>query len=131
MSELIKSISDLVGAIPVNSVLRERAAFAMERASALEKEVSELKQKLATAEKRATDLANQLQAFLGRDEFTERDGALFKRNPKGGYHNAVFCLVCKLPMSSLMDATPFRCGKCKTGPNFTGADLDRILRELV
>ena len=117
------SILELIADIPTNATLCLKA-------QALEKQVAELQQENAGLKKRVADLQAQVVSKTMLDEFVECRGALFKRKPTGGYHNAVFCPDCRGPMMSLMDELPFNCHKCKRAVGFTGHDLREVMKEL-
>src|SRR4051794_29856837 len=100
----MKSILELIADIPTNATLRLQA-------QALVKQVADLQAENATLKKRVSDLQAQIASNTVSDEFVECRGALFKRKPGGGYHNAVYCPDCHGPKMSLMDEIPFGCHK--------------------
>lgn len=127
---LLDAIDKLITERGSAAVMRERADFIREQAQALEKKMTELQAENATLKKRVAELEAQVAAQTARDEFVECRGALFKRKPTGGYHNAVFCPDCHGPMMSLMDQVPFHCSRCRRSVGFTGHDLRQVLMEL-
>jgi hypothetical protein len=80
----MKSILELIADIPTNANLRLKA-------QALEKEVSDLQQRCSEFEKLVGSLKEELAAKTLCADFVEHRGALFKRNPKGGYYDDVLC----------------------------------------
>ena len=126
---LIEYIDKLVTEHGSASVLDKHLTFVREQAQAMEKKVAELDQENTTLKKRITQLEGQIAAKSARDEFVESHGALFKRKPTGGYHDAVYCPTCRGPMVSFENCMPYSC-RCGTGVNFTGYDVHKIRKEL-
>ena len=83
----------------------------------------------------ASSLAGMLTAaatyFWFRPKFVEHRGAFFKRNPAGGYHDAVYCGVCKKPTAtgSYHVASNFKCS-CGWQSEFTKGDLPYAIKKL-
>jgi len=85
----------------------------------------------------ASSLAGLLTAagsyFWIRPKFTEFYGAFFKRNPNGGYHDAVYCGNCKSPTSTqgqgIYDHEKFIC-HCGWKSSFTLGQLKGIRAQL-
>ena len=111
------------------AILRERLVFIQEQAQALEKKVVELEKENADLKKRERELEQQLATKTARDDFVECRGALFKRKPAGGYHRAVYCPRCQGPMMSLLNM-PYHCNACHVSVDFTGCQLETVMREL-
>jgi hypothetical protein len=86
-----------------SAVLDKHLAFVREQALALEKQVNDLQRENDNLKKHVADLLAKVTSKTALDEFVECRGALFKRKPTGGYHNAVFCPDCRGTMTSLMD----------------------------
>jgi hypothetical protein len=100
------------------------------KAQALEKQVTELQQRCSELEKLVGSLKEQLAAKTVSADFVEHRGAVFKRNPKGGYYDDVLCRKCRQPMISFVNMHPFICEPCGVTVNFAGAELRQIIREL-
>ena len=127
---LFSAINDLITEHGSAAIMRERLALIREQAQALEKQVAELQGENTNLKRRVAELNAQVLTKTELDEFVECRGALFKRKPGGGYHNAVFCPDCQKPMSSLMGDLPYNCHKCHRSVDFTGNDLPNVMREL-
>ena len=127
---LLDAIDKLITERGSAAIMRERLDLVREQAQALEKRLAEFQTENTALKKRVAELEAQVAAKTARDEFVECRGALFKRKPTGGYHNAVFCPDCRGPMMSLMDELPFNCHKCKRSVSFTGHDLQAVMKEL-
>lgn len=112
------------------AILRERILLIREQAQLTEAENVRLREENQCLQRRVLELEAQVNARRQQDEYVECRGALFKRKPTGGFHEAVYCPQCRLPMSSLQDVIPFRCGNCKVSMNFTGRELQAVLQEL-
>jgi hypothetical protein len=61
-------------------------------------------------------------ATFKKTEFVEHHGALFKRLPNGGYHEAVYCPKCKISASLIHDSMPYSC-YCGWASNFSPNEL--------
>jgi len=68
---------------------------------------------------------------LASKEFIDYKGANFKRKPSGGYHEVVYCGICKSPTStrSQLAASYYQC-KCGWVSSFTFEEFDTIFKEL-
>ena len=70
---------------------------------------------------------------LSSEQFTEYRGALFKRNTSGGYHEAVYCGVCKSPTARASKVPfldePFIC-KCGWKSNFNLGEFNAFFPTL-
>jgi hypothetical protein len=128
---IISDIREALKEIPLSDILRERLTTAEQTIEQLEKENINLKEQHRNALEKINKLEKDLMAFRSaKTEFVEERGALFKRRPEGGYHKAVFCPKCRMPMGSMEGVLPYACDKCKIVLDFTGDDLPEILREL-
>jgi len=69
--------------------------------------------------------------FLTRARFTEHRGAFFKRKRGGGYHEVVYCGICKFPTStrSSQVASYYKC-KCGWVSSFTQGEFEIIFKQL-
>ena len=68
---------------------------------------------------------------LTSEQFKEHKGAFFKRKPDGGYHEAVYCGICKSPTSTGSYHIPsyYKC-KCGWVSSFTKGDFEFIFKEI-
>jgi len=68
---------------------------------------------------------------LTSEQFTEHKGAFFKRNPNGGYHEAVYYGICKSPTAtgSYHIASYYKC-KCGWISSFTKGKFPYVFKEL-
>jgi len=64
-------------------------------------------------------------------QFKDHKGAFFKRKPDGGYHEAVYCGICKSPTStrSYHVASYYKC-KCGWVSSFTQGEFEFIIKEI-
>ncbi|OHB61681.1 MAG: hypothetical protein A2167_05160 [Planctomycetes bacterium RBG_13_46_10] len=64
-------------------------------------------------------------------QFTEYKGAFFKRKPDGGYHEAVYCGICKSPTAtgSYHIASYYKC-KCGWVSSFNKGDFPYIFKQI-
>ena len=128
---IVSEIRNILKEIPLSDILREKLSIAERAIEQLEKENIELKKQNSNLLERANKYEKQLASFRApKEEFIEERGALFKRRPEGGYHKAVFCLKCRMPMMSMERVIPYSCERCKIAVDFTGDELPDILKEL-
>lgn len=68
---------------------------------------------------------------LASAQFTEYRGAFFKRKPDGGYHEAVYCGICKSPTAtgSYHIASYYKC-KCGWVSSFNKGDFPYIFKQI-
>lgn len=112
------------------NIMRERLVLIREQADILQRQIVQLQQENSDLKKRLSISEHQLAAKTVMEEFVEHRGALFKRKPSGGYHFAVYCSSCQLPMGNAHPEVPFNCGRCHTITSFEGRELEKIIREL-
>jgi len=127
---IIEYIDKLIAERGSATVLRERLALLKEQAQPVLDEAAQLREENATLKQRVAQLEAELSAKARRDEFVEHRGALFKLNPRGGYHQAVFCPKCLGPMSSTDHLVDYSCESCRLSVDFTGRQLSAVLSEL-
>ena len=130
---LIEYLDKLVVEHGSSVVADKHRDFIRAQAAALEKKVAELEAENATLKKRVGQLETELAARSRAEEFEECHGALFKRNPRGGYHTAVYCPHCKqsagcIPGSYGHDV-PYNC-KCGWVATFTPCGLEYVMKDL-
>lgn len=89
-----------------------------------------LKLKVAEFEKQVNFCDSCELKQAGDEHYIEHRGGLFKQKPSGGYHDAVFCIKCRKPMTSFNKLVPFTCNGCHTAVDFTGRELWRVMQEL-
>ena len=100
-------------------LLREQLRLVDKRVAELELENSDLKAKLAGAERKTMT-----------EEFVEYRGALFKRNATGGYHLTVYCPNCRRVAGTIDEHFPYSCAGCRWAVEFTPHDLPDIIKKL-
>ncbi|HYT60243.1 MAG TPA: hypothetical protein VEL06_08730 [Haliangiales bacterium] len=136
-TKLIESVKDRKFAADLREIQRMIASLQSEHASihesriALMTENAELKRKLAALELRVADAekrASQQQADL--EQFVEHRGALFKRKPDGGFHEAVYCPKCHTSTSSPDGHAAYHC-YCGWRADFNGFEFRKILKDLL
>jgi hypothetical protein len=124
-------IEQLINEHGSSAMLKERLLLLKDVIGKLENEARELKEALHTCADERAQLQKELREKTVAEEFVEYRGVFFKRKASGGYHEAVYCPSCKLPMSSSMENfVQYTCTKCGFFADFCGRDLPRIL-ELV
>ena len=110
------SVLQIIADIPTNAALRLKA-------KALEDENARLK-------KRCAELEQELASKTVPAELIQHRGALFKRRPDGGYNDDVLCSSCRHPMVAFGRSHPYACDGCGITVNFTGPELQKIMKEL-
>lgn len=96
----------------------------------LQNRIKVLELELVTKDALIAELQRQLEFRPSRDECTEYKGALFQRIPAGGYREAIFCAVCRSPMTPTAARTHFDCRHCHHHVEFPGQTLANILQEV-
>jgi hypothetical protein len=129
-TQLISAITRILGEIPTNSALRQRVELLKDQAAALERRVKDLEQDNAQLRSRVKEFEESDADRAVSFDFVEHRGALFKRKPGGGYERAVYCPKCQVSTSSLEKMLPYHCGACRWCADFTGRELDEVLKEL-
>lgn len=134
--KLIDSAKDRKFAGELREIQRMVAALQSEHADIHEKRISlmtenaELKQRIAGLEMALTESKRKLsEDQRQRDEFVEHRGALFKRMPGGGFHEAVYCPNCKRSTGSLDRMIPYSC-TCGWLATFEPYKLPNVLKEI-
>ncbi len=127
---LLADLQNLLNEHGSASILKERLALFMDKVAKLEAEKRDFVEALADIQIQNTKLHKQLKTQAVADEFTEHRGMLFKVNPLGGYHQAVFCPSCRMPMGTLTEDMPLFCGRCDIQSIFNSQELPLILKEL-
>ena len=125
---LLEYLDKLVTEHGSAAVLDKHLAFVREQAGVLTRQVEALQRENTTLNERLRQCNEQLASKTAADDFVEHRGALFKRKPGGGYHQAVYCPVCRTPAGS-HHTLPYDC-RCGWSADFSKFDLDRILTEL-
>lgn len=95
------------------------------------KEIRALPARVAELEARIAVLEGKRKALEATQAaFVEFSGALFKRKPSGGFHNAVYCPRCKTPTSDFPPGDRFNCTGCNWFSTFTAFELNTVLEQL-
>ena len=129
-SVLLSTIGKLLSQVPANSVLRERIALAKEQAEAIEKRTAQLEEENAQLREQVHKLEDELASLRTPKEFTEHRGALFKRKSDGSWERVVYCPGCKRSTFSLEKMLPYHCNVCKWSADFTGRELEEVMKDL-
>ena len=128
---LIKLIEKLITEHGSATILKDRLELVKDQAKILEDENAGLRQEVAELRAEVSMLESKLAAAEKEDEFVEHRGALFKKKPGGGYHQAAYCPTCKTPMGGRPSSPlPMLCGKCQSVTPFRARELNRILAQL-
>ncbi len=129
ITDLIKRISASLTELQSSEVLKERVLLLKDQLDVLKERVIDLEKENARLKEEHDETQVKLQSLSVPDEFVEHQGALFKKKP-GGYHLAVYCPRCHTSTFSLENALPFSCESCKWAANFTGGELESIMKDL-
>jgi hypothetical protein len=128
---IVDAINKLITERGSAEIMSKHLAFIRDQVTALEKENLDLKKQLTELKDLTVSLTSELRAKAHSDELVEHRGVLFKRNPKGGYLQGVYCPHCKGPMATGFSGFPYQCTKCKVIAVFTDVDLQfKVMREL-
>ncbi len=125
LSEIERLITEHGSAVILkerNALLQDKLVLLKEELAKLEKENGDLKAQVAT-------LNQQLSANAAAQEFQEERGALFKRKPGGGYHNAVYCPKCHHSTTPFPPGAEFCCD-CGWFSSFTERELAAIIASI-
>jgi hypothetical protein len=129
--DLPRLLGDALANLQNASVLRERLSLAKELAEILDKKVKELEEKNTNLKKENLRLSTELKTILDttaeEDAFVPYRGALFKRDPKGGYRQEVYCPNCRMVVGALGDFVPYYCDGCGWNSTFKAKDFRTIL----
>lgn len=129
----ITSIKSAIGALSTvqsNEVLRERIAFIYEQIEVVQKANEAAVKELAEAKAKNIELEKEIAAYRAKDEFVQHRGAAFRKNPSGGYIDAVYCPNCLKQVGSGFDDFPFHCGSCGWTSSFEGREKDSVIKSL-
>ena len=91
--------------------------------------IKELEETLAQKDQLIRSLTEQIDKKAD-SEYTEYKGALFQKKPGGGYREAIFCLVCKSPMTPTAARTHFDCIHCHHHAEFPGKRISDIIHDI-
>ncbi len=123
-------IAEFLKEFSVSGILRERLLKLDAEIDRISKENIELKKENAECAKKLREVSEKYKELVETcEDFKEYKGALFKRRPEGGYHEAVYCPRCKIAMSAKALGSPFRCF-CGFTTHFNKIALNAILKEL-
>jgi len=125
-------LRDAVSGVFTVDAMRERLSFAADRIEAAEKENADLKEEIAELQGEIRQLQAKLEAHAkaSAKEFEEEAGALFKRNPRGGFFDVVYCPHCRTSVAWEHAFRQFICGKCSWAAPFGKDDLPGIIARL-
>lgn len=126
----LKATIEGLSSIQTAAVLRERLALAIEQTQLASKVVSETEAEVARLLAENEGLKKELAALRVGPQFTEHRGALFKREPSGGYAKAVYCPECKVSTAGLAGPIPFTCHRCGWASSFGTSSLDAVIAEI-
>lgn len=99
-------LTEILEEVPHSLVLREKLSALETENSLLKDETAALKDDLREARAR---LERALAASKQSEQFVELRGALVKRRPSGGYHDAVYCPKCHQSASPFPPGAEFNC----------------------
>ncbi len=119
------------------SILKDHLALLREQITALQVKLSDSQERVIELQDENKELrieADELKQELAEyNQFTESNGAYFKKNDHGGYHDAVYCGSCKSPAGTSGDGSrTFETFECKCGwkSSFNLGRLDDIRKSL-
>ncbi len=126
---IFKEIERLITEHGSAVILKERNSLLRDQLDMLKSEFTKLERENAQLKRRNAELERELAASKQSEQFVEENGALFKRRPGGGYHNAVYCPKCHQSASPFPPGAEFNC-TCGWFSAFTEAELPTIMRSL-
>ncbi|WP_367154674.1 hypothetical protein [Methylomonas sp. HYX-M1] len=114
------------------AVLRDHIGLIKTRLEQLEQRNKQLEEENADFVKRMHEMQQQIARDAKTSQYTEYRGALFERGASGTYSKTPRCPACHSVMFSFQNVMEFTCGKptCGQIANFTGFDLESVLKEL-
>ena len=127
---LITEIEKLINEHGSSTILKEHNEFFKSKLTALKDEFSNLEKENTNLKKQIANLEQQLASYLQSEEFYEERGALFKRRPSGGYHDAVYCPSCHMAAAPFPPGAEYNCNKCGWFSSFQERELTEILSKL-
>lgn len=125
LSEFEKLINEHGSAV----ILKEHLALFQSKFGLLKDEFSNLEKKNSELKARVAELEAQLSSTLKAEEYVEERGALFKRRPDGGYHNAVYCPRCHSSAFPFPPGENYNC-QCGWSSSFTEVEINEVMSEL-
>jgi hypothetical protein len=122
--------TDLLQGIPLNAVLKERLALAEQKFNALEKENKELRGQVEALTAENASLKEERDSLRTEEEFVERRGVAWKKEPDG--HYLPCCPKCKTALSKIPPWKPdtLKCSSCKFVAPFHPREVAEIAKSL-
>ncbi len=130
ITDLLSSFDKLITEHGSATILKERIVQLREEFERLKEKHDRLEIENQRLKCEVDDLRKALEQKTISHEYTEHRGVLFRRLANGQIQDEVYCPSCKVPMTSLMGHTPLRCSKCHFTANFTGRDIERVVKEV-
>lgn len=119
-----KLIEKLINEHGSSVILKERLVQVGEQMEQLEQEKNRLQEENQKLIEKCNELTKNLESKTIPDDFIQYRGGLIRRDADGNCEPDIYCSDCKIPLTSLGNALPFRCSKCHTSLAFTGSDFD-------
>lgn len=132
MTELLLTLGSLISSLGNTQsigVCKEHVALLQTKISFIKDEVTKLEEENTNLKQRISELHKQAAASAKSEEYSENRGALFKRRPGGGYHNAVYCPRCHLSTFSFPPGAEFNCN-CGWVSSFTEGELASVITSI-
>ncbi|MDO9371276.1 MAG: septum formation initiator family protein [Gammaproteobacteria bacterium] len=132
MTELLATLAGLIsslGNVQSLGAAKEHIALLQTKVGLLKDEFAKLEKENTKLKKRVAELEQQLSTSAESEEYVEERGALFKRRPGGGYHNAVYCPRCHSSTSPFPPGAEFNC-QCGWASSFTEGELQSVISSL-
>lgn len=127
--QIFREIERLITEHGSAAILKERNSLLRDQIDILKSEFTKLDRENSDLKRRNAELEKRLAASEENEQFVEERGALFKRRPQGGYHNAVYCPKCRQSASPFPPGEEFNC-TCGWFSAFTEDELPTIMRSL-
>jgi len=109
----ISLLENLINEHGSSVILRERLLLLKDELGKIEKERAELQAEVSNLIRELANLRKEMQEKAVPDEYVEHIGALFKRNPSGGYAPCAYCPKCKTALwNNDPDIFPYECSSC-------------------
>ncbi|GFO62121.1 hypothetical protein M1B72_00745 [Geomonas paludis] len=127
-----KIIEDLINEHGSATIRGERLLLLKDELTIVEKERADLYKKCSDLEKEVIELRDKLAKASIPPEFTEYQGALFKRDAAGSYSPIAYCPECKRPLFNTEPKIfPYSCSTRGCGYNVNiHEDLQSIANKL-
>lgn len=127
---LFQEIERLIVERGSSAVMRQQNEFLLQRLTMLKDDFAKLEKENSDLKQRIAELGAASAARSVAEAFTEYRGALFKKRPGGGYEYAVYCHRCQASTSAWPDDSEVFSCTCGWCSSFRGNQLAAVIAEL-